>query len=77
MGKHIENQQIHINKKSGDRRAAATKELEQLFPESQLDMEWYKEHGYCIAEDFFKKMRNKYHYDIQSSEEVICDNETK
>ena len=53
---------IHIINEQGQKEEiqASTEEVNRNVT---IDLEWYKEHGYCSADEFFKEMRSKYNYD--------------
>ena len=56
---------IHIINEQGQKEAipASNSLNEKVNRNVTVDLEWYKEHGYCSADEFFSKMRSKYNYD--------------
>ena len=52
---------IHIINEQGQKEVipASTRKVNRNVT---IDFEWYKEHGYCSADEFFKEMRSKYNY---------------
>ena len=56
---------IHIINEQGQKEAipASNSLNEKVNRNVTVDLEWYKEHGYCSADAFFSKMRSKYNYD--------------
>ncbi len=54
---------IHIINEQGQKEVISTSTKEKVNRNVTVDLEWYKEHGYCSADEFLKKMRSKYNYD--------------
>lgn len=46
---------IHIINEQGQKEVISTSTKEKVNRNVTVDLEWYKEHGYCSADEFFKK----------------------
>lgn len=53
---------IHIINEQGQKEEIQAS-TEKVNRNVTIDLEWYKEHGYCSADELFKEMRSKYNYD--------------
>lgn len=62
---------IHIINEHGEKEAIpASNSLDEIVRRNvTVDLEWYKNSGYCSAEEFFKNMRNKYKYEVCNKKE--------
>ena len=55
---------MHIINEEGQKDVIANSNTlnEKINRNVRVDLDWYKEHGYCSANDFFTRMRKKYEY---------------